>query len=206
MNILIGTRNAYKVGEMVSYLQDIPDLRIHLLKDQNFQVNVKEDGENLKENASKKAIEISKKTKYLTLASDGGVDIPALGEKWDFLKNQRTVGQEKSDIEKAKTLLEMMKDLEGEERKVKYHHALALARNGELLWVDEGVTERGYIVKELPDENIPEDKWMSHLWYYPEFGKVFNKLDDVELNEVRKQAKELKAKLQKVLLDNNFAK
>ena len=206
MNLLIGTKNAYKVGEMVSYLENIPDLEVHFLKDQNFQIVVEEDGESLKENAEKKAVEISKKTKYLTLASDGGVDIPDLGEKWNFLKNQRTVGQEKSDVEKAKTLLEIMKDLKGEERRAQYYLALALAKNGRLLWLDESVTEKGYIIEELPDENIPKYRWMGHIWYYPEFGKVFNKLNDIELNEVRKQAKELKAKLQKVLLDNNFVK
>ena len=204
MEILIATKNAYKATEMSSFLEDLVNVKIHLLKDQDFEVEVEEDGKSLKENAVKKAIEISKKTKYLTLASDGGVDIPGLGEKWDFLKNQRTVGQWKSDIEKAKKLLDLMEGLKGEGRKTEYYLALALAKEGKLIWADEGIMERGHIVEELPDEDIPEYRWMGHIWYYREFGKVFNKLNDKEVKKVREQSKELKGKLQKILLTEDF--
>jgi inosine/xanthosine triphosphate pyrophosphatase family protein len=199
MDILIATKNAYKVGEMAFYLEDLEGIKIHFLKDQGFDIEIEENCKSLKENAGKKAIEISKKTNFLTLASDGGVTIPALGEKWDFLRSQRMVGEEKSDLEKSKTLLEMMKDLEGEERKIENYLALAVAKNGKLLWSDEKVTERGYVLEHLVDEDIPEYRWLGHLWYYREFGKVFNKLDAKELKQVREQAKELKENLQKFL-------
>ncbi len=204
MDILIGTKNSYKVGEITSLLDGVLDLRIHLLKDQNFEIKVEEDGSSLKENAIKKAIAISKKTNYLTLASDGGVDIPGLGDKWDILRNQRIVGEQSTDIEKAKKLLNMMKGLKGEDRKVEYFLALAIAKEGKLLWVDEGIMERGHIVEKLPDENIPMHRWMGHLWYYREFEKVFNKLDEKQLERVREQSKDLKARLQNVLLTNTW--
>ena len=197
MDILIGTKNGYKVDELLFYLEDIEKINIHFLKDQDIDVDVLEDRNTLEENAQKKAVEISKKTKFLVLASDGGVDIPALDEDWNFLKNERTIGKGKSDVQKAEKLLEMMEGLEGESRKAEFHHALALAKEGKLLWSDEKVAERGYITKKLPDKNIPKDKWLSHLWYYPEFGKVFNKLDEFELEKVREQSKELKQSLQK---------
>jgi len=199
MDILIGTKNAYKVGEMIFLLEGLENTKIHFLKDQDFDIEVKEDGKSLKENAEKKAIEISKKTNFLTLASDAGVDIPALGEKWNFLKSQRMVGQEKSDLEKVKTLLKMMEGLEGEERKIENYLALALAKNGKLLWVDEDITEKGYVSETLIDENIPENRWLGHIWFYCEFDKVFNKLNDVELKKIREQSKNLKKSLQKFL-------
>ncbi len=197
MNILIGTKNAYKVDELLFYLEGIENISIHFLKDQNIDVDVLEDGDTLEENAQKKAIEISKRTDFFVLASDGGVDISALGENWNFLKNQRTVGEKRSDVQKAEKLLEMMKSLQGEERKVVFHHALALAKDGNIFWSDEKITERGYIANRLPDKNIPKGKWLSHIWYYPEFGKVFNRLDEFELKKVREQSKELKQSLQK---------
>ncbi len=197
MDILIGTKNGYKVDELLFYLEDIEKINIHFLKDQDIDVDVLEDCNTLEENAQKKAVEISKKTKFLVLASDGGVDIPALDEDWNFLKNERTIGKGKSDVQKAEKLLEMMEGLEGESRKAEFHHALALAKEGKLLWSDEKVAERGYITKKLLDKNIPKNKWLSHLWYYPEFGKVFNKLDEFELEKVREQSKELKQSLQK---------
>ena len=202
MEILIGTKNSYKVDEMKALLEGIEDIKISLLADQSFDIHVEENGSSLRENAEKKAREISVHTDLLTLASDGGVDIPGLGYDWDFLKNERTIGKEKTDVEKAVTLLEMMNDLEGESRKVSFHFALAIAKNGEILWSDEKVTEQGYISDELPDRNIPTHKWLSHIWYYPKFKKVFNHLNEAELKEVRMQSKELKENLQKFLLDN----
>ncbi len=204
MDILVATKNAYKVDEILFYLEGVEKINIHLLKNQNIDVKVKEDGKSLRENAEKKAIEISKRTDFFTLASDGGVEIPALGEDWDFLKTERSVGEEKNNVEKSKKLLTMMEGLEGEERKVIHHLALALAKDGKLLWSNQKITENGYIANELPDENIPEDKWLSHIWYYPEFGKVFNKLDKLELKRVREQSKELRESLQIFLLTINF--
>lgn len=204
MDILIATKNGYKVDEISFYLEGVERASIHLLKDQKINVKVEENGKTLEGNAQKKAIKISKKTKYFTLASDGGVDIPALGKDWDFLKNQRIVGEEKNDVQKAKKLLEMMEDLKGEERKVQFHHALALAKDGKLLWSNEKITESGYIATQLPDENIPKGKWLSHLWYYPEFKKVFNKLNKSELKKVREQSKELRESLQIFLLTITF--
>lgn len=180
---------------MLYYLEGIDGVKVHFLKDQDIQVDVLENGNTLEENAQKKAIEISKKTDFFVLASDGGVDIPALGEGWNFLKNQRIVGEKRSDVQKAEKLLEMMRNLQGEKRKAEFHHALALAKKGKVLWSDEKITETGYIVKKLPDKNIPKSKWLSHLWYYPEFGKVFNKLDEFELEKVREQSTELKKNL-----------
>jgi XTP/dITP diphosphohydrolase len=202
MEILIGTKNSYKVDEMEALLDGIEGLKVSLLADQTFNIYVEENGSSLRENAQKKAKEISLHTELLTLASDGGVDIPGLGYDWDFLKNERTIGKEKTDVEKARTLLGMMSTLEGESRKVSFHFALAIAKNGEILWSDEKVTEQGYISYELPDKNIPKDKWLSHIWYYPNFKKVFNHLNEIELKEVRKQSKDLKESLQKFLLDN----
>lgn len=199
MEILIATKNEYKVGELLHYLEGLDNLKIHLLKDQDIQVNVVESGSSLEENAQKKAIEISKKTKFLTLASDGGVDIPVLGEKWDVLRNQRIVGENSSDVEKAKTVLKMLEGLNGEDRKVVFYHALALAKNGKLVWSSVDITEQGYVAQNLPDENIPKSKWFSHIWYYPEFEKVFNKLNEEELKKVREQSTNLKKKLHEVL-------
>lgn len=134
MDILIGTRNAYKKGEMIWFLGKNLKLNIHSLDELSINVKVEENESSLIKNAKKKAKEFSKLTDYYVLASDGGINIPGLGNKWDILKNQRTVGENNSDLVKAKFLLNLMKDLKGEERKVIYHLALALAKNGKVIW------------------------------------------------------------------------
>lgn len=197
MDILIGTKNQYKTTEIVSFLGNFPRVKVHFWDELNLEIKVDEDQITLRKNAEKKAIEISRLIDWYVLASDGGVDIPGLGKKWDILKNQRTVGENKMDLEKADKLLDLMRDLKGEKRKAVYHLALALAVKGELVWSTKQISDIGYIVEELPDREIPPYRWMGHLWYYPRFKKVFNKLNDYQKDEVRKQGAGIKRSLRR---------
>ncbi len=196
MDILIGTRNKYKVAEMMALLGRISGVKICFLDELGVGIRVEEDQETLRKNAEKKAVEISRLTDCYVIASDGGVDIPGLGKKWDILRNQRTVGEDKTDLEKAKRLLSLMKGLKNEERRAVYYLALALAKNGKLIWSAEGIYDEGYIAEKLPDRQIPQSRWMGHLWYYPRYEKVNTKLSEKEKKEVRKRGEELKKSLQ----------
>jgi len=197
VDILIGTKNEYKATEIASLLEGLRDLNIHYLAGLNLDLKIEEEQNTLKKNAEKKALEFSGFTDWYVLASDGGVDIPALGKKWDILKNQRTVGEDSTDLEKAQKLLELMKDLKEGNRYASYHLALALARKGKLIWSGEKVTDKGIIAEHLFNQEIPPYRWMGHLWYYPQFKKVFNQLSEEEKVKVRKQGESLKRSLQK---------
>ncbi len=194
-DIFIGTRNPYKAGEMEYLLEGIPNVNICFLKDTDIDLNIEEDGESLTENAQKKAIEISKHTDMYVLASDGGVDIPGLGDKWDILRNQRIVGHDNTDLEKANELLLLMNGLKGEQRKVEYHLAVALAFNGKIVWSGEDITDRGYIVEKLVDENIPSGFWMGHIWYYPKYNQISTRISKEEQIENRELEDGLKKRL-----------
>ena len=89
-----------------------------------------------------------------------------------------------------------MKGLKGEERKCVYYLALAVARKGQLLWSAEGITDIGYITTKPEKTAIPPSRWMGHIWYYPEFKKTFNQMNEAERNEVRKVGAKLKNELQ----------
>lgn len=199
MDILIGTRNQYKATEMAYFLQGLKGVKIHSMDEIGKVDSIEEDQSTLKANAKKKAIEISKHTNWHVLTSDGGVDIPGLGDKWDILKNQRTVGENKSDKEKVKALLNLMEGLKGEDRRCSYQLALALAKNGRLLWSHQDITDVGYIIEKPDDSEIPPYRWMGHLWYYPKFKKTFNQMNEKERNEVRKQGDRIKKELQRFL-------
>lgn len=199
MDILIGTKNQYKATEMVSFLGKHSGVNIHFWEELGLEIKIEEDQETFQKNAEKKAIEISRLTGWYVLASDGGVDIPGLGKKWDILRNQRIVGEDKTDLEKAEKLLSLMKDLKGEKRKASYRLALALAKGGNLIWSIEEISDKGFISEELIDKEIPPYRWMGHLWYYPQHKKVFNMLSEKEKEEVRKQGIEIKRNLRKVI-------
>lgn len=199
MDILIGTKNEYKATEMVYLLGKHKELEVHFLKDINLEIKIKEDQLTLMKNAEKKAVEISKLTDWYILTSDGGVDIPGLGDKWDIMKNQRTVGEDKTDIEKAEKLLEFMKGLKGKDRKASYRFGVALAKKGRVIWSSEQITDWGYISNKLYNNKIPPYRWMSHLWYYPQYKKVFNQLNESEKVEIRKRGKGIQRELRNVI-------
>lgn len=199
MDILIGTKNPYKSGEMEYLLTGIPNVNIHFLKDTDINLNIEEDGNTLTENAEKKAIEISKHTDMYVLASDGGTDIPGLGDRWDMLKNQRTVGENNNDLEKVKKLLSLMDGLKGEARKVICYLSVALAYKGNMVWSTVEMNDNGYIIDELTSEDVPLGRWMGHVWYYPQFKEVNTKISDDERMEIRNQEEGIKMKLRKVI-------
>lgn len=182
MDLLIGTKNHFKIEEMMWYLKGIPGTVIHQMEEINQLIQVEENGKSLLENAQKKAREISKHTNWYVFASDAGVDIPGLGNKWDILRNQRIIGEEKNDSEKVAALIQLMKDLKGEERKCEWHIALALAKSGEVFWSTEKVCGSGYILENSPDGYIPPSTWVGHVWYYPDLGKTHNQLTEEEKN------------------------
>ncbi len=195
MDILIGTKNQYKIEEMISFLEGLDDVKIHNLDEIPEKIIIEEDQNSLEKNAIKKAIEISKHTNWYVFTSDGGVDIPGLGCKWDILKNQRIVGENKTDKEKVEALILLMNGLSGEDRKCTYHLALAIAKDGHILWSNEDITDRGYIVEKPEDVEIPLYKWMNHVWYYPKFNKTANQVNSIERKEIRKIAENSKRNL-----------
>ncbi|KKP92274.1 MAG: Non-canonical purine NTP pyrophosphatase [candidate division WS6 bacterium GW2011_GWC1_36_11] len=199
MDILIGTKNPYKSSEMEYLLTGIHDVKIHFLKDTDINLNIEEDGKSLTENAEKKAIEISKHTDMYALASDGGTDIPGLGDKWDMLKNQRTVGENSTDLEKVKKLLSLMNGLKGEERKVICYLSVALAYQGNIIWSTEEMNDNGYIIDTLTSEDIPLGRWMGHVWYYPQFKEVNTKITEEQRLEIRNQEEGIKMELREVI-------
>jgi inosine/xanthosine triphosphate pyrophosphatase family protein len=199
MDILIGTKNQYKATEMEHFLKGLEGIKTRLLAEMGEVVDVDEDQTTLKANAEKKAVEISRHTDWSVLASDGGVDIPGLGKKWDILRNQRTVGENKPDKEKVEVLIGLMKGLKGESRRCAYHLALALARRGRLLWSFQDISDVGYIIEKPEDLEIPPYRWMGHIWYYPQYKKTFNQMSEAERGEIRKQGAKIKAELHRYL-------
>ncbi len=200
MDILIGTKNQFKFKEMLWHLEGLENITIHTMDELQMDINVEEDGKTLKENAEKKALEISQHTDWLVFTSDAGVDIPGLGEKWDMTRPKRIVGEHKSDKEKIDTLLEMMRALKGDQRASFYHIALALAKNGKLLWSQEIAGESGMIVEEDHTENIEANSWMAVVWNYPELGKTDYQLTPGERTKIRhKYQLILKQELQSAL-------
>jgi inosine/xanthosine triphosphate pyrophosphatase family protein len=125
-----------------------------------------ETGQTLVENACLKATYYSKAANGLAIASDGGLHIPALGDRWDPLLTHRFVGEGASDQARAVGLLRLMKGLHGNERRAFFVEAVALAHRGSLLGEWEASGEEALIAETMPGDLMP-GFWADSLLRYP---------------------------------------
>jgi len=124
MKILIGTNNENKFNQFKRVFNNLnPDIELFSLRDLGIADDVKEDSENLLDNAKKKARYYGEKSGMLTLSDDLGFFVDALnGEPGTHAKRWH-LG---TDRERYMKILEMMKDMPEEKRICRYKSALAV--------------------------------------------------------------------------------
>ena len=116
-------------------------------------------------NAIAKAVAWSKRFGGTSLASDGGLLIPALGDSWESTLTKRATGENVSDAERARRLLGRMRDLDGSRRGAYWAEAIAVARDGGLVCAWEADGLMGVIGTESRDN--PQGTpgfWADGLW------------------------------------------
>ncbi|WP_038058047.1 XTP/dITP diphosphatase [Thermodesulfobacterium hydrogeniphilum] len=116
--LLITTSNLNKAREIKEILKDLP-LEIKTLKD-FFDIKPPEEtGKTFFENALIKAKYYAEKTGYLCLADDSGLEVEALNGA-PGVYSSRFAGENATDEENNKKLLEALKDIPPEKRKAKF--------------------------------------------------------------------------------------
>jgi inosine/xanthosine triphosphate pyrophosphatase family protein len=111
---------------------------------------VDEAGPTFADNAREKALAASRLAPgALALASDGGLEIPALGARWDPLRTSRFTSHA-GPREKALALIELTTDLSADARSARWTEALAVALDGRVLasWTEHG--PRCFIAARVP--------------------------------------------------------
>ena len=152
-----------------------------LQRDYPTLLAVEEHGTSFVENAALKAVAAAQVFGGLAIASDGGVVIPALGETWDALRTGRAAGPTASDEERARHLLTLMDGHAGEERRVQWHEAVALADGGGMVQTWEAAGTEGYLTEEYDPANAVPGFWVYSLWRFPALGKRYVDLTPEEL-------------------------
>jgi inosine/xanthosine triphosphate pyrophosphatase family protein len=141
-----------------------------------------ETGPSYLENARLKAIAAS--VDGLAIASDGGVQIPALGDSWNGLYTARAAGLGVSEEERAYHLLGLM---EGRaDRRVIWTEAIAIANHGRLVASWEASGNEGVLTETYDPTSAIPGFWVYSLWYYPDLGKRYVDLgpEDLDLVDV----------------------
>ncbi len=178
--ILLATENPHKIRKLShivrGYFQPVR------LQDTSLSRDIEEHGGTFEEIATKKAVTFSKRFGGYAIATDGGIDIPALGKGWNRLLTRRFVGRpDATDFDRLDTILELMQDKRGTDRRMVWREAAAIARNGKRLFSLEVEGSQGVMQKSYDPKKYRAGIWLCSLWYYPQFKKNFFDLSDAEL-------------------------
>jgi len=143
--LLIATRNAHKTREIGQMLGS--GWRVSDLLSFPHSPAMEETGATFGENAMLKALGISRVFTGLVLADDSGLEVDALGGA-PGVRSARFAGGNANDAENRRALIQLLKNLRGDELKARFRCVMVLATQGELLGSFEGTVEG----KVIPEE------------------------------------------------------
>ena len=193
--ILLGTGNLAK-QETLRWLLDGLSLRCFTPSDLGLTTVPDETGSTHLEIACQKALQWSATTSMLVIASDGGLTVPSLGDCWESRFTHRFAGQDASDEDRVKQLLELMKSFTGEDRQASWIESIAIADNAEVLTSWEITGADGLISNDpVEDTGIP-GFWVFSIWFIPQFGKYYNQLTTFEKETINDHWGQLKRNVQ----------
>src|SRR5882724_5236967 len=137
MQLLLATRNKHKLKELAVMLQDL-QLEVVSAADLPNLPGVVEDGATVRDNAVKKAVQMARMAKKLTLADDTGLEVDALkGEPG--VRSARFAGEEATYHENNKKLLERLEGVAYDKRTARFRCVVAIADENGLCECVEGI-------------------------------------------------------------------
>jgi len=117
--LLLATTNPTKVEKMKYCLKGL-GFDYLTIDDFKMRPEFEEAGVSYEQNAIIKALAWSGIVDCLVMASDGGVTIPVLGEKWNGLATHRFAGENASETDRCDALLKIMANYQKSEQRVIY--------------------------------------------------------------------------------------
>jgi inosine/xanthosine triphosphate pyrophosphatase family protein len=200
--VLLATTNRAKQARLQWLLEGLP-LVCHSPGEAGLGVYIppEETGASHCEIAAEKAVGWSQAGSMLAVCSDGGLNIPALGDRWQSILTRRLTG-EGSDEERVERLLELMRPYPPEHRQASWTEALAIADNGRLLacWEVQGAT--GMVALTPGPQASVSGFWAFTVWEIPALGKRYSELTEDELASVDDHWTQLKWLAQPLLVEN----
>ncbi|MBQ2662430.1 MAG: XTP/dITP diphosphatase [Clostridia bacterium] len=189
MKLIIASNNAHKVTEIKAILSPFFN-EIMTLKEAGINIDVEEDGTTFEENAVKKAVEILAAAPFAdaAISDDSGLMVDALNGA-PGVYSARFAGEGHNDEANNKKLLEMLDDVQYENRTARFVSAVALARKDKPILTAHGSVE-GIILRESRGEN---GFGYDPLFYYEPLNKTFAELSADEKNSLSHRKNALSA-------------
>lgn len=189
--ILLATNNPHK-QEKLRWILDRYFKQIDLPK---TSLDIEEEGDSFEEIAKKKALEASINYNGFSIATDGGMEIPALGNSWDALFTKRFVGKENvTDFDRMDALLELMKDKK--DRRMRWEEAVAIAYKGRVVFSASAEGAKGVLQTHYDKSKYKNGIWLCSLWYFPTYKKNYFDLKPREMGFAEVSWFRLKSKVE----------
>lgn len=174
-SIVIGTRNPAKRTRLAGLLDGTPFTPADLPGDAG--PDPEEGHGSHAEIALAKAIALSRRLDRSVICSDGGASIAALGDAWQSELTRRAAGPNATDLDRARHLLDLMRDVPDEQRGVEWTEAVAIANRGRRVFVSSVRRPLGVLVREFEPRHIDGGFWMNGLIVPEGETVVLNALD-----------------------------
>ena len=164
--LIIATRNAHKVEEIKAILTQFD---VHDLSAVKNPPEVEETGTTFLENATLKAVAISKLTDALVLSDDSGLEVDALnGEPGVY--SSRYAGEDGNDaLNNAKLITELTGQ---SQRTARFRSVLVIAKGGEVLSHFEGTVEGNILEKQQGEGGFGYDPLFAPIGQDQSFAEL----------------------------------
>lgn len=194
MRLIVATKNKGKLREIKDILRGI-NLPIISLGDLDKKIRIVENGKTFLENASKKAIPVSKVYKKdFVLGEDSGLEVDCLNKK-PGIYSKRYSGKYATDGKNNKKLLKSLDGVPFKKRGAQYRCCIVLARGSRTIKVFEGKL-RGKINTASKGSN---GFGYDPVFYLPAYKKTVALLPLSVKNSISHRAKAFR-KLKKYLI------
>ena len=183
MDIVLATLNVHKIREFREMLKPLKRFEILSLHQFPDYSPLEETGMSFKENVIQKAIHAAKTLNCYVLADDSGLVVPILNGA-PGVYSRRYAGDDATDAENRKKLLEALNGRTGIERSAYFECSLALANPEGLKKHVNGRCEGVIALEEQGRNGFGYDAiFMKH-----DYDKTFSELDDAVKNRISTQA------------------
>lgn len=185
--LIVSSGNQHKIKEIKDILKELP-IEVISKNEIGFEeFEVIEDGVTLKENAIKKAVELSKKVSGLVVADDTGLFVDALnGEPGVY--SSRYAGENVTYEDNNNKLLKELLSVPDSKRTAKFVTVMALAQQGKVVQTIQGECNGKIAIQRFGEAGFGYDP----LFIVDEYNKTFAELGDEVKNEISHRANALK--------------
>lgn len=186
IDLVVATRNKNKLTEIRELLADL-DFNVLSIADFPGIPEIVEDGNTFEENAEKKAVQVARITKKLTIADDSGLEIDYLGGK-PGIHSARFAGENATDEDRNRKVLDALKGVPGPERTARFKCAIAIVNHDAKAEIVVGTREGEIALEPRGSAGFGYDP----LFIVPEYGKTYSELGQEKKNQISHRGLALK--------------